>query len=96
MGWFVGNFFPSALETPSVEVAVKKYATGDYEPKHVHKIATEVTLVLSGKVEMCDRTWAEGTIIVLSPGEATDFRALEDSVTVVVKIPSVLGDKELV
>lgn len=95
-GWFVGNFVPTALKTESAEVAVKSYSAGDVEPNHFHKIATEVTLVLSGKVEMCGRIWGAGSVIVLEPGEATAFKALEDSVNVVVKLPSVLGDKYIV
>ena len=42
---------------------------------------------------MNGRTYGAGDIIVLEPGEATDFRALEKTTTVVVKMPSVLGDK---
>lgn len=92
-GWFVGDFEPSAFRTQDAEVAVKTYEAGESEPKHLHKIATEITLVLSGRVEMCNKTWGPGSIIVLEPGEATGFRALEASTNVVVKFPSVAGDK---
>ncbi len=51
-GWFVGNFEPTVIKTNDVEVAVKKYKAGDYEPAHYHKIATEVTVIVSGEVEM--------------------------------------------
>jgi hypothetical protein len=34
-----------------------------------------------------------GTIVHLQPGESTDFEALEATLTVVVKRPSVKGDK---
>ena len=37
--------------------------------------------------------FASGDIIILAPGEATDFRTLEPTTTVVVKMPSVKGDK---
>lgn len=92
-GWFVGNFEPTAFSTDAAEVAVKSYQPGDTEKKHFHKIATEITLVLSGQVEMCDRVWGPGSIIVLQPGEKTGFRALEASTNVVVKVPCVAGDK---
>lgn len=92
-GWFIGNFAPTALTTTDVEVAVKRYKTGDQEKKHFHKIATEVTVVVSGKVEMCEQIFSAGSIIVLRPGEATSFRALEDSINVVVKIPGAIQDK---
>lgn len=92
-GWFVGAFTPTAHSTDACEVALKEYKAGDYEPRHYHKIATETTLVVRGRVHMCGRDWAEGDIITLDPGEATDFRALTDAITVAVKVPGVLNDK---
>jgi len=92
-GWFVGNFEPSLYKTNACEVAVKQYSKGDYEKKHYHKIATEITVVVKGKVRMFDQVFNEGNMIVVEPGEATDFEALEDSINVVVKIPGVNNDK---
>ena len=45
---------------------------------------------------MNGRTYGAGDIIILDPGDATDFRTLEPTTTVVVKMPSVAGDKYLV
>jgi hypothetical protein len=95
-GWFVGDFTPSCLRTCDVEIACKRYKTGDTESTHVHKVATEITLVVSGRVLMNERSFIEGDIVILQPGEATNFQALEDTVTLVVKIPSVKGDKFLI
>ena len=86
-------FSPAAYTTPNCEVAVKKYLAGDHENAHYHKKATEITLILTGKVMMCDRLWTEGDIIVVEPHEITDFHALEDTISVVVKIPGELNDK---
>lgn len=94
-GWFVGNFEPTLLATDACEVAVKRYKAGDREDRHHHKIATEVTLVLEGRVRMCGQEWGAGSIIVLEPGEATDFEALTDAVNVVVKTPGASNDKYL-
>ena len=94
-GWFVGAFNPTAHSTEVCEVGVKHYRAGEREGAHHHKIATEVTLILSGKVRMMGRTWLDGDIVTLSPGETTDFEAITDAVTVVVKTPSILGDKYL-
>jgi quercetin dioxygenase-like cupin family protein len=94
-GWFVGDFSPAVLQTTSVEVGVKKYSAGDHEAWHFHKIATEITVVISGEVEMNGRRYSAGDIITLVPGEGTDFRALTDAVNVVVKLPSARGDKYL-
>ena len=95
-GWFVGNFEPTVIKTNDVEVAVKKYKAGDYEPAHYHKIATEVTVIVSGEVEMNGVRYTEGDIIVISPNEPTDFRVLKDTITTVVKYPGANNDKYLV
>ena len=92
-GWFVGDFALVALRTPAAEVGCKQYAAGDAEPRHVHRVATETTLIVSGRVRMAGFYYGAGDIIRLEPGEATDFLALEDTITVVVKLPSVMGDK---
>lgn len=95
-GWFVGNFDPSVLKTSDVEVAVKKYQKGDSESRHYHKIATEITVIVSGRVKMNDIEYGPGAIITLEPNEATDFIALEDNtVNVVVKYPGANNDKYL-
>jgi quercetin dioxygenase-like cupin family protein len=92
-GWFVGNFAPACIQTEQVEVACKHYKKGDKEPKHVHRIAQEITLIVSGKVRMDGRVFITGDIVLLEPGEPTDFEALEDTINMVVKMPSVKGDK---
>ncbi|WJF90819.1 hypothetical protein QS306_03900 [Paraburkholderia bonniea] len=95
-GWFVGGFQPTALATEACEVAVKKYAAGTREEAHFHKIATEITVIISGRVRMMGKEWGEGDIVVLAPGDVTDFEALTDTVNVVVKAPGALNDKYLV
>ena len=95
-GWFIGNFEPSLFKTNDCEVAVKSYKKGDKEGKHYHKIATEYTVVVKGKVKMFDNVYEEGDIIVVEPGDATDFEALEDAMNVVVKMPGANNDKYLV
>lgn len=94
-GWFVGDFSPCASRSAEAEVGVKRYPAGAKEKKHFHKVATELTLILSGTVRMFDRVWQAGDIITVEPGEATAFEALSDAVTVVVKTPSVPSDKYL-
>ena len=95
-GWFVGGFTPAVLSTEDVEVAVKSYSKGEFEEKHFHKIATEITVVISGLVEMNGMSYKQGDIILIEPNEATDFKALEDSVCAVVKHPGARNDKYFV
>lgn len=94
-GWFVGNFTPTLFKTNDVEVGVKKYLAGESESLHHHKIATEITVIISGRVRMNGIIYIQGDIIVIDPSEATDFEALEDSVTTVVKFPGANNDKYL-
>ena len=95
-GWFVGGFSPSVLSTRDVEVAVKSYKAGDYEPAHYHKLATEITVILKGKARMNGVDYSCGTILLMEPGLPTDFFAINDVVTVVVKHPGALNDKYMV
>ena len=85
-GWFVGDFSPVAFSTKDCEVAVKKYKAGDCEGAHHHKIATEITVVVSGfKLGCLGKLGRTGDIVVVEPGTVTDFEALTDAVNVVVK-----------
>ena len=92
-GWFVGDFLPTCYKLPECEVACKYYKKGDSEERHVHKVATEITVIASGHVDMNGVEYRSGDIILLEPGESADFNVLEDTTTVVVKMPSLLGDK---
>lgn len=94
-GWFIGNFEPSLFKTNDCEVAVKSYHEGDYEEKHYHKIATEFTVVVKGRIRMFDREFGEGDIVMVEPGDTTDFTALTDVMNVVIKIPGANNDKYL-
>lgn len=92
-GWFVGDFSPVVLPSTAAEVALKSYPAGAVEARHVHKVATEVTLIVSGRARMNDHVLEAGDIVLIEPGESTDFQALTEVTTVVVKTPSVAGDK---
>ncbi len=94
-GWFIGNFEPTLYATEAVEVAVKEYPAGFSEDWHYHKIATEFTVIVSGEVEMNGRRYGQGDIIVIQPGEGTDFKTLVPTVTTVVKLPGAVNDKYL-
>jgi len=95
-GWFVGDFSPTLYKTTDAEVAVKTYTAGDYEAPHFHKIATEISVVISGIVEMNGIRYEAGDIIIMESNEKTDFKAITDAVNTVVKIPGAQNDKYLV
>ena len=92
-GWFIGDFEPSLYKTNDVEVGVKKYFAGDHENSHYHKIATEFTVIISGTIEMNGVQYFANEIVKIIPGTRTNFRAITDVITVVVKIPGANNDK---
>ncbi len=94
-GWFVGNFSPSILQTEVVEVAVKKYPPGSKEEWHYHKIATEITVIVSGQAEINGVKYNAGDIVLICPGEGVVFKAVTFVVTTVVKVPGAANDKYL-
>lgn len=95
-GWFIGAFSPAVFNTSNCEVAVKKYTQGDKEAPHYHKIATEITVVIEGTIMMSGNIYTKGDIVILAPGEISDFTAITDAVNVVVKLPGALNDKYIV
>ncbi len=94
-GWFVGEFEPSVLSTPNAEIGVKRFAAGEREPRHVHRIATEITVVIEGTAIIEGMELSPGDIVVVEPGEPADFQALTDVTLVVAKVPGAKDDKYL-
>ena len=92
-GWFVGNFTPTAFNTADVEVCYKKHKQGELWDVHFHKIATEINFLVTGKMKIQDTILEKGDVFVISPYEVSDPVFLEDCEVVIVKIPSVTGDK---
>ena len=92
-GWFIGNFEPSLHKTDDFEVAIKSYLEGSVENRHTHKVATEFTVIVDGIVEMNGVQYSKNDIIIIRPGESTDFKCLTPVTTVVVKTPCVKNDK---
>lgn len=92
-GWIAGAFNPTLLPSPHMEVAIKRYAGGTRERAHVHRVAQEITVVISGTIEMNGRTLGLNEIAILAPGEPGEFHAVTEAVICVIKAPSVPGDK---
>ena len=92
-GWFIGNFEPSAFKTKNFEVGYTKHKKNSPWPKHYHKKATEITLIVKGKVKINDEVFSEGDLLVVNPNEIVDPTFLEDVEFVVVKTISDVNDK---
>ncbi len=94
-GWLIGDFQPTVLSTKNFEFAVKYYQTGDKEPSHFHKKATEYTVIVSGRFTANETELEAGDIMVVEPNEAIEFTCLQSGATAVIKTPSVKEDKYL-
>ncbi len=92
-GWFIGNFMPAFYRYGDCEIGIKKYKAGDEESAHYHKIATEITMIVSGSAMFNEDIFTDGTIVEISPGEINKFKAITDVTTLVVKFPSQVDDK---
>ena len=95
-GWVVGDFTPSLIKSRDAEVAIKRYSKDTREPKHMHRLADEITIVIDGRVAMNGKIYDKDTVILTKAGESVEFIAVTDAVTCVIKSPSVQGDKYLV
>lgn len=92
-GWFIGDYPNAAFRAKAFEAALKIEKAGEHVARHLHRIATEITLVVQGRVRFNHRIFRRGDIIVLKPGEAADYTVLEDAITVIIKVPCVKKDK---
>ena len=95
-GWFVGDFEPTVVKTSLCEVGIKRYKSGDVESPHYHKKAIELTVVVEGRISMNEIEFSSGDIVLIDKNEIVEFKAIEDSITVVYKSGSFKGDKYLV
>ena len=95
-GWFIGDFDPSVLRTDEFEVGILTHPKGERWPKHYHKEAIEINVLLEGRMECGGQTLEAGDIFILDRGEVADPEFLEDCKIVCVKTPSIPTDKYLV
>jgi quercetin dioxygenase-like cupin family protein len=92
-GWFLGDFEPSVLKTKDFEVGYKYHPAGEKWDVHYHKEAEEITFLLRGRMKIQDQELVSGDIFVIPKWEVADPVFLEDCEVIVIKTPSVIGDK---
>lgn len=95
-GWFIGDFPEAVVRTKDFEMNYQMNPKGFDSPIHYHKIVTEVTLVISGRMVVNGELFESGDIFILEPNEINQTTYIEDCATVVAKFPSVPDDKYLV
>ena len=94
-GWFVGCFEPNLIKREDIEVGIKKIPSNTNPDYHYHKIKTEYTILLEGKI-VCVKDNIEveaGSIIKLLPYEKNDQFFPIESLILVINTPSIQGDK---
>lgn len=92
-GWIMGDFEPSLIKTKNFEVKVITYPKGYVDKRHVHRIADEIGVVISGSCKINGTVFTKGDICWTAPGEWVSFETPEECAMTVIKIPSVKGDK---
>ncbi len=92
-GWFIGAFDRAIWRTDAYEVSYQFNPKGDTSPRHLHKKAKEISLITAGHVVANGEHFRTGDLFEIDPGEELYCEYLEDTYTVCVKEPSVLGDK---
>lgn len=60
---------------------------------HYHKKSTEINILIRGKMQIQDQILIEGDVFIFQPYEIADPVFLEDCEVLIVKTPSIPGDK---
>lgn len=95
-GWVVGAFTNPILQTDQFEVCIKRFKAGEEEAAHYHKLTKEITIVVSGVIEMCGNTLQTNDVFVLEPNEISTFKCIEDAVVCAFRNGSYPQDKYLI
>lgn len=92
-GWICGDFEPSILRTKFFEVGYHNYLKGHKSDGHYHAIMKEINVILKGKVWVDTEVLTDGMIWTVEPNEILETEFLEDTELLIIKSPSVPGDK---
>jgi quercetin dioxygenase-like cupin family protein len=95
-GWFIGNFEPTVYKTDQFEVCYKHHNKGEQWDTHFHKEGTEINYLVKGKMIIQNKELIEGDIFILKPYEVADPLFLEDCTVLIIKTPSIPGDKFII
>ena len=95
-GWWLGNFEPSVFKTDQFEVCYKTHAAGEKWDAHYHALGTEFNYLIRGEMCINDMEFEAPVVFVIEPGEVADPTFITDVELIIVKIPSVPGDKYIV
>ncbi len=92
-GWFVGDFDETAYRTKDFEVGYKTHHAGEYWAPHYHDMADEINYLISGTMEISGTRLEAPCVFVIPKGEVSRPVFHTDVSLIVVKTPSLPGDK---
>jgi hypothetical protein len=92
-GWIVGNFVPSLIPNTDMDIGLLVCEKDHIADGHYHKLHTEHNIIVSGKALINDSVYTDGDIFIYEPYDRSIVRYLETTTLLVIKHPSVKGDK---
>lgn len=92
-GWFIGDFEPSLLRTKDFEIGILDHKKDEIWPSHIHYKADEYNVLIAGVMLINGKFVFPGEMFVIEKGEIATPVFVTDCKLVVVKVPSVIGDK---
>ncbi len=92
-GWIIGNFEPSIIKTTQLEIGILELKAGDKGDFHWHENHLEHNLILSGAAKIGKNLYFEGDIFTFKPFEKSNVEYMQDTKLLVIKSPSMNGDK---
>lgn len=92
-GWIVGDFEPTLIPNSPVTIGILHCKKGHAADGHFHKMHTEYNIIISGKAQIENVICNSGDIFVYEPLDRANVVYLEDTTVLVIKYPSINGDK---
>ena len=93
-GWFIGDFDGAVYRTKDFEVTYQKNPRSQ-TASHIHKLAYEITLIISGRQICNGEMFTAGDICLLEPGDISQIEYIEETEVITIKTPSIPSDKHL-
>lgn len=95
-GWFMGDFEPAVYRNRGFEIGHHHHKAGTSPVRHRHNIIKEYNYMIKGRAIVSGIEMTTGAIFLYDPGDIADIQFLEDTDLIVIKVPSIPDDKELV
>lgn len=95
--WIIGAFEPSLLKTKDFEVAVFYIKKGEKSDNHFHAEALEVNIIITGECLVSSagikHKLKDGDVFTFPPKVKSNVEYTADTTLIVIKTPSIPGDK---